>query len=157
MLLKRSEMYSLHGEQPLKMIVARDPTFHWLLKSQLFDGKSANRSVQVGEWERLKECCQERAWKKQKQTCNQKEKNRHMTFETKMVSHSEPCWKLSNQSTMTSPVSFDRFWRQQARKHTPSQLDISAKSVTHFKGKCHERPCDALYALEVESNQWVAE
>lgn len=105
------------------MIVARDPTFHSLLKSQLFDGKSANRSVRVGEWERLKECCQERVWKKQKQTCNQKEKkekNRHMTFDAELVSYSNPCWKLPNQSTMTESVSFDRFCRQQAKRHTLS-------------------------------------
>lgn len=136
------------------------PNLPLTFKEPIIWRKLANRSVRVGEWERLKECCRERVWKKQKQTCNQKKKIKTDTWHLKPNwSHTAtPAGNYQTKSTMTSSVSFDRFCRQQAERHTLSAWHKKKKkSLTHFKGKWQGRPCDALYALEVESNQWVAE
>lgn len=97
----------------------------WLLKS-------ANRSVRVWEWERLKECCQECVWKKQKQICNQKKTKQTHDIWNQTGLIQRPLLEI------TKPINHDRsrlLFASSKLKDTPSQLDISTKIGYTFQGQ----------------------
>lgn len=108
MIPKRSQMCGFRWKKVVNIILARDPNYFFLF---FFQGPIICREdggwASVGGGVVRKNLAQSvsKGAGEQMQLCNRRRRKKDMTFENKVVSYSNPSWKLPNQSTVSVSVS----------------------------------------------------